>query len=137
VNPSTAPDSVVVESTGILRAEDFTPRALPIGLPPSATFVYAPVTVLPAPAAPLSALPAHTAPSAPVAAAFTKPVIRRFLLSELIFYIGQAVMVAGVGDVGFELLAGHPSLALGLAPIGGALLTLAGAIGINRQESGR
>lgn len=108
------------------------------------TLVYAPVTVnLPAPVTAPAALPVvrgaapPVLPRPPVATAFARPARYRTSLAEWVFRFGALVMAGGAVDAAGEMAMGHPSFLLGIAPSVGALLTLGGAVGINRVEGAR
>jgi len=95
---------------------------------PAVYVTYAPTYVIHAP------LPA---PAGPGAVAFTRPARRRFSLAEVVMVAGQVLVAGGVLDLAFSLVTGGVSYLLGLAPIGGALLILSGAAGVNRDEATR
>lgn len=77
------------------------------------------------------------APDGPVPAAFTRPERRRYSLAEVVFLAGRVLIGGGVADLCACLLTGGVSFLLALAPVGGALMVLAGGFGINREELGR
>lgn len=87
---------------------------------------YAPTFILNAPA-----------PTAPTGLAFARPAGRRYTLAEVFFIAGRVLVAGGVLDLGACLLTGGVTFLLGLAPLGGALMILGGAIGINREEHTR
>ncbi|HEV2636313.1 MAG TPA: hypothetical protein VGX23_14260 [Actinocrinis sp.] len=99
----------------------------------------------PAPAAPATVL--HYAPTflvyhvappdGPVPVAFIRPDKRRFTLAEVMVIAGRVLIGGGVADLCACLLTGGVSFLLALAPVGGALMVLAGGFGINREELGR
>jgi len=95
---------------------------------PAVYVTYAPTYIIHAP------LPA---PAGPGAAAFTRPARRRFSLAEVVMVAGQVLVAGGVLDLAFSLVTGGVSYLLGLAPIGGVLLILGGAAGVNRDEAVR
>ncbi len=79
----------------------------------------------------------HTPPAVPAGpgvSAFARPARRRYSLAEVVMVAGQVLLAGGVLDLAFSLVTGGVSYLLGLAPIGGALLVLGGAAGVNRDE---
>jgi hypothetical protein len=87
---------------------------------------YAPTFILNAPTS-----------AGPVAAAFARPERRRYSLAEVVFLAGRVLVVGGLMDLGVCLVTGGAGFLLGLVPVGGALMILGGAIGINHEEQGR
>jgi len=104
-----------------------------------ATVHYAPTFLLPAPLAEAGAWPVRypADPPALLAPAVSASARRRYSFAELAFIIGEALVAVGVGDLAFALFTGTVTALFALAPAAGALFVLAGAVGINREESAR
>lgn len=116
--PALAEVALAAYRAGVLDA-----RPGPITVHYAPTFVYN--------------VPALPGPGTATAVAFARPQRRRYSLAEVVFIAGRVLIAGGVLDLALCLVTGDVSYLLGLAPIGGALMTLGGAMGINREENAR